>query len=211
MVKTAQVTAPAEELTTKVPKSTSKQIDTILATPDGLQYLNMCEVTGQTTKQQLYDSPVKATDWSAAYYRWIEAEKPQARMPETPQGEAIAILQGLVRLKHRDKEYLIVENTNGTKEGVTYKPIYAKEDHPITGVPMKMDVIVGKDITYFLEFDADETRARMEHATKLLEVGHQFNCYIQLTDKMHSVTHKNFLRPWDELIQDIAHKKVLHV
>ena len=192
-------------------KSTSKQIDTILATPDGQKYLQMCEISNQVTKDQLYDNPVKATDFSSAYYRWIDAEKPGMSMPKMPQAETVAIPAVFTRLLHKNKEYLVVLNNNGTKEGVTYIPKRAKDTHPITGEPMQMDVIVGQTPTYFLEFDPAEAKARMDHADKLLEQGEQYKCYLFLNTRNYVMTPENFLKPWKDLVQDIAHNKPLHV
>ena len=192
-------------------KSVSTQIDKILETPEGQEYLKMCEITGSMQKHELYEDPIKATDFSAAYYRWLEAEKPKLKMPPMPNQSKIKIPRTFSRLIYKGDEYVVIENSDGTKEGVKYKPKYAEETHPNTLLPMDIGVVIGHSAEYFLKFDPEELKARMAHAKNLLEVGQDYKCYIYTNDRNYICSPENFLRPWKDLMQDIAQRKPIHV
>ena len=207
----ADAVNPAEQTKRVQSKSATRQIDDILAKPEGQDYLKMCEITGQLQKRQLYEDPVKATDFAAAYYLWVEMEKPKLEMPKMPNKNTVAIPATFTRLFHKGKEWLIVGNTNGVQEGVKYTVKYAEETHPTSFVPINIGIIIGHEATYFLAFDPAEVKARMEYAEKLMEYGQRYVCYIKMNDRNYLVSPENFLRPWKDLMKDIANKIPLHV
>ena len=207
---TASTVKKAETTTTAV-KPINKKLNEILATDEGLKFLNISEMAGSTTRDLIYEDPIKASEFCAAFHRWDEAGRPNPTMPKMPKPETLAIPQCFTRLISKNKEYLVINNRGGNEEGVTWKTTYAEDTHPITGKALKLNIITGRVPTYFLEFDVDDVKARMERANNLMEASGAYLCQILIGAIYYELTPKNFLRPRKELVDAIAAKKNLHL
>ena len=191
--------------------STDKELDVILATDDGKQYLEMCQVTGVVTRDQLYGDPIKTSKFTSDYYRWKDAGKPSIQMPTMPEPVEIVIPKKFSRRLHRGREHMTIRNNNGTEEGVKHEKIYHTDTHPITGAKIQLEAYDKTKHIYTLEFDPVDVKKRMERAANLMDAGEKFHCYIIVGDMTYALTPKNFMRSREDLVKAIAKKEPLNI
>ena len=171
---------PAKETPAKA-ESPNLELDVLLDTADGKEFLKISELSGKTTKQKLYEDEHEAEQFKADYHAWIQAKKPKPEMPNI-EGK-INVPCSIVRVIDRAQPYYFVEYQDGTIEGIEYKIRYAQEEGP-DGKKYDTNIIESRTPQYQYKWNKSNVKKVIETAKKLVQPHQGWSMYTKQGDAL---------------------------
>ena len=194
-------------LTPAAQSPANAELDEILETKDGKEYLEICELAGETTKSKIYADDREATSWIVKFNAWVASNKPKITMPKS--SEDIKIPSNIVRINDRGIDYMYMTYQDGSIEGYDVKIKYATETHPTTGEVVTTSIPASKIILYNIEFSEQIAQSWIEKAKRLVPLDLTWKMYLKVGDRAYILSEKFFFKPYKELMQMISNKKSL--
>lgn len=180
-------------------------IEKILDSTEGKEYLAICEVSKRTTREQILSTEIASAQFRSDYNIWIAGGKPLPIVPKS--SDQIQIPAFLVKIMSRGKEYLYVEYQSGEKTGVKHNTTFAKETHPISGEQYTTTVVESRVPVYSIPFTESAAKKWIKTATDLVPPTLSYDLLIVAGDRSYSVSEKNFLKPYQEIMEMINRKE----
>ena len=194
-------------LTPAAQSPANAELDEILETKDGKEYLEICELAGETTKSKIYADDREAASWIVKFNAWVASNKPKITMPKS--SEDIKIPSNIVRINDRGIDYMYMTYQDGSIEGYDVKIKYATETHPTTGEVVTTSIPASKIIVYNTEFSEQIAKSWIEKAKRLVPLDLTWKMYLKVGDRAYIISEKFFFKPYKELMYMVSNKKSL--
>ena len=151
-----------------------------------LEYVKILEIVGQLPKPLEQFDLMEQKALQANYYQWDRAGRQKPEMPKM-QAVQVPVIVDLFRVLQRGKEFIFYDMTNGEKVGVEYKD--------------------GRVSKYTLEYSTELAEKLLKEQEELNEPSQRTNCYMIIDGQTKIIHAKDFLRPFEEIAQDIRSNK----
>ena len=197
----------AQTTTTTTTTTDNVELDEILETKDGKEYLEICELAGDTTKSKIYADKRSAANWIVKFNSWVASSKPKISMPKST--EVVKIPSNIIRINDRGIDYMYMEFQDGSVDGYDVKIKYATETHPTTGEEVAISSIASKTTVYTTEFSEQLAKNWIEKAKRLVPLDLSWKMYLKVGDRTHILSEKSFFKPYSELMDLLSKNKLL--
>lgn len=177
-----------------VTNTSAHEVERVLDTEDGKRFLTILESTGKTTKAKIFSDTYNSAEFVAEFNAWRGKNKPSPTMPDIRKD--VKVPCNLIRIKHRGKQWLVVNFHDGSSAGIVETPVYSTQTDPKTGEKKLTSNVKSTNIDYTMEWDPKTVKKYIKDAEELSDSSQTWSMSYKAGERYIIVdTEKEFLNP----------------